>query len=257
MFTRHQRILFQGDSITDAGRERSSADPNDAAGLGRGYPFLIMNRLLADYPELELSAWNRGISGNRVPDLHARWLEDCIELQPDVLSILIGVNDIWHKLEGRYAGTVEEYRTGYRELLTRTRSALPRVRLLLCEPFVLRCGVVTQHWFPEFDQRRAVAAELARAFDATFVPFQAVLDGAVSSGTKPEYWARDGVHPTPAGHQRLADAWLQSARSGGAAQASHSSGSASAAEALRHIESTAATAPTATSARVGVSAPQR
>ena len=154
-------VLFQGDSITDAGRDRRRSGPNDWAGLGRGYPCLIAGALLADHPEARLRVYSRGISGNKVPDLAARWQEDAIDLKPTILSILVGVNDIWHKLNGRYQGTVEDYRTGYRELLAGTLKELPGVRIVVCEPFVLRCGAVHDGWFPEFDQRRAVARKLA------------------------------------------------------------------------------------------------
>ena len=208
MTRRASTVLFQGDSITDAGRDRGGRQPNDAPAMGRGYAYLAMCRLLADRPEDELAVHNRGISGNRVPDLRARWDADCVALQPDVLSILIGVNDIWHKMEGRSSGTVAEYESGYAELLEYTRRALPRTALLLCEPFALRCGAVTERWFPEFDERRAVAARLAQRSGAVFVPFQSVFDRAIQAGSAPQYWAADGVHPTPQGHQLMADAWL-------------------------------------------------
>jgi lysophospholipase L1-like esterase len=204
-------VLFQGDSITDTGRERSSTAANDPAGMGRGYAFLAMCRLLAERPTAGLSVYNRGISGDRVPDLTARWENDCLALAPDVLGILIGVNDIWHKLGGRYDGSVADYEQGFAQLLAQTRRALPRTHLVIGEPFVLRCGAVTERWFPEFDQRRAAAARVAREAGATFVPFQAIFDRAVGSGSSPEWWAADGVHPTPAGHQLMADAWLDAA----------------------------------------------
>jgi lysophospholipase L1-like esterase len=205
-------ILFQGDSITDAGRDRGSRQRNDPVAMGRGYAYLAMCRLLADRPGSGLCVYNRGISGNRVPDLSARWSDDCVALQPDVLSILIGVNDLWHKMEGRSSGTVAEYESGYAELLEQTRRALPKTALVLCEPFALRCGAVTERWFPEFDERRAVAARLAQRSGAAFVPFQDIFERAVLAGAPPEYWAADGVHPTPQGHQLMADAWLAAVR---------------------------------------------
>lgn len=201
-------VLFQGDSITDAGRDRKSGDPNSSSGLGRGYPCLLGGALLADYPEAQLSVYNRGISGNKVSDLAARWQEDTIALKPGILSILIGVNDIWHKLAGRYNGTVEDYENGYRALLKQTRTELPDTRVIVCEPFVLRCGAVNESWFPEFDQRRAVAKKLAGEFGLTFVPFQWMFDEAVKCA-KPEYWAADGVHPTLAGHSLMAATWRE------------------------------------------------
>jgi lysophospholipase L1-like esterase len=201
-------VLFQGDSITDAGRDRKQNGPNNGAGLGRGYPCLLAGMLLADHPAAQLNVYNRGISGNKVPDLAKRWQEDAVALKPNVLSILIGVNDIWHKLGGRYDGTVGDYETGFRELLARTLKEIPGVRVIVCEPFVLRCGAVTEAWFPEFDQRRAVAKKLAAEMELCFVPFQSMFDEAVKHAP-PEYWAGDGVHPTLAGHALMAKTWRE------------------------------------------------
>ena len=204
-------VLFQGDSITDAGRNRGAEGrANDAGMLGRGYPHHIAAHGLSKFPELDLKIYNRGISGNKVPDLAARWDKDCLELKPALLSILIGVNDIWHKLNGNYDGGVDEYEKGYTALLERTRTALPDIRIVVCEPFVLRCGAVNEKWFPEFDERRAAAKRVAEAAGAKFVPFQSTFDDAVAAGSKPEYWARDGVHPSVAGHGLMAKTWMQS-----------------------------------------------
>jgi lysophospholipase L1-like esterase len=203
-------VLFQGDSITDAGRNRKSTGPNNSAGLGSGYPLLLAGALLADHPKAKLQIYNRGISGNKVPDLANRWQEDTLALKPKILSILIGVNDIWHKLGGRYSGTVEDYETGYRSLVEKTLVALPGIRIVICEPFVLRCGAVTDQWFPEFDQRRAAAKRVADALQLTFVPFQSMFDAAAKDAP-PEYWAGDGVHPTLAGHALMAKTWRAAA----------------------------------------------
>ncbi|HUT25124.1 MAG TPA: GDSL-type esterase/lipase family protein [Sumerlaeia bacterium] len=108
MIEKNDVILFQGDSITDAGRSREeSGSPNNVGGMGRGYAALIAWQLLAERAGEGLKCYNRGVSGNKVPQLAARWQEDCIVLKPNVLSILIGVNDIWHKLGGNYDGTLE------------------------------------------------------------------------------------------------------------------------------------------------------
>src|SRR6266540_1088223 len=182
-------ILFQGDSITDCGRNRESADPHAA----RGFKF-----------------YNRGISGNKVPDLQQRWTTDAIDLKPDVLSILIGVNDFWHKLDHGYNGTVQDYEQQYAALLQTTRDALPHVHLIVLEPFVLRAGAVDARWFPEFDQRRAAAARVAARARATFVPLQTIFNQRARTAP-PEYWAADGVHPTPAGHAVIAEQWRRAA----------------------------------------------
>lgn len=201
-------ILFQGDSITDVRRNKDQQAPNNLAGLGNGYPAMATTALLGEHPSLRLKCFNRGISGNKVPDLASRWQSDCIDMEPDVLSILIGVNDIWHKLGGRYDGTVETYEEGFAELLATTRQSLPEVTLVICDPFVLRCGAVNDTWFPEFDLRRAAAKRVSDDAGAIWVPFQQMFDDALSEETPPNYWAGDGVHPTFAGHALMARTWL-------------------------------------------------
>lgn len=202
-------ILFQGDSITDAGRNRrSQGRANDAAALGRGYAFLAACQLLAENPDVQLQIYNRGISGNKVFQLADRWDQDCLELKPDIVSILIGVNDIWHGLNGNYDGTVDTYAQDYRALVDQTKKALPEVELVICEPFVLRCGAVNDSWFPEFDRYRAVARDIATEAQALFVPFQSMFDIAVEHAP-PTHWAGDGVHPSMAGSYLMAQAWLK------------------------------------------------
>jgi lysophospholipase L1-like esterase len=201
-------ILFQGDSITDAGRKKDDPKVNDLASLGGGYAFLAAAELLVDHPDGDLKIYNRGISGNKVHQLAERWQQDCIDLKPNVLSVLIGVNDIWHGLNGQYDGTVETYRDDYRKLLERTKQELPEVKLVVCEPFVLRCGAVTDKWFPEFDKYRAAAKEIANEFATVWVPFQTMFDEAVKLAP-PEHWAGDGVHPSPAGNALMAYTWMK------------------------------------------------
>ena len=188
-------VLFQGDSITDAGRDRGQGGANNPRGLGRGYAMLIAAGLLRDHAAAEIKVFNRGISGNKVPDLAARWQAECYDLKPSVLSNLIGVNDIWHKLHGRYDGTVADYQSGFEALLKETRERLPETRIVVCEPFVLRCGAVNDSWFPEFDHRRAECADVAQSMSLDFVPFQAMFDSASERSAARE-WASDGVHPT-------------------------------------------------------------
>lgn len=204
-----ETILFQGDSITDAGRSREQADlPNDQRALGSGYAWLAGAELLVDHPTESLKVFNRGISGNKVFQLAERWQADCLDLKPTLLSILIGVNDIWHTLNGNYKGTVEIYERDYCALLERTRKVLPKVKLVICEPFVLRCGAVTDKWFPEFDSYRAAARRVASAHRAVFIPFQTMFDEAVKYAP-PAHWAADGVHPTSAGASLMAYNWLR------------------------------------------------
>jgi lysophospholipase L1-like esterase len=203
-------VLFQGDSITDAGRKKGDDAPNEQAALGAGYAWLAGAELLVGRPEDELKIYNRGISGNKVFQLAERWQADCLDLKPQVLSILIGVNDLWHTLDGKYDGTVDKYEKDYRALLQRTRQALPKVKLVVCEPFVLRCGAVNDRWFPEFNKYRAAAKRVAESFRATFIAFQTMFDEAVKYGP-PAHWAGDGVHPTGAGASLMAYNWLRAA----------------------------------------------
>jgi lysophospholipase L1-like esterase len=203
-------IVFQGDSITDCGRNRSAQEPNLPAALGAGYPFLVSAAALADRPQAGLRFYNRGVSGDKVADLAARWNADALDLKPDILSILIGVNDFWHRLLRGYAGTVRDYEDGYTALLETTRRALPKVRLIVLEPFVLRTGVVDDRWFPELDERRAAASRVARRAGARFVPLQSLFDD-LSRRASPAYWAGDGVHPTAAGHAVIAERWRKAA----------------------------------------------
>jgi lysophospholipase L1-like esterase len=202
-------ILFQGDSITDAGRDKArEGNANDSNALGKGYVYLIAAQLLADRPGDNLKIYNRGISGNKVFQLAERWDKDCLQLKPDVFSILIGVNDIWHTLNGNYDGTVDKYEADYRALLSRTLRELPDLKVVVCEPFVLRCGAVNEKWFPEFDRYRAVAKKISRASNALFVPFQSMFDKA-SKLAPASHWAADGVHPTMAGASLMARMWLK------------------------------------------------
>jgi lysophospholipase L1-like esterase len=204
-----QVILFQGDSITDAGRKREDTGFNSAPALGNGYALLTAATLLRKYASLNLKIFNKGISGNKVYQLAERWDSDCLEIKPDVLSILIGVNDIWHKLNGNYNGTVDIYRNDYTALLERTVKALPGIKLIICEPFAVQ-GVkaVDEKWYPEFYEYQKAAKEIALKFGAVFIPFQSVFDEAQKNAPG-SYWTGDGVHPSLAGAQLMAKAWLK------------------------------------------------
>ena len=201
-------ILLQGDSITDAGRDKGNQVPNNNKALGTGYAFLAAANLLNTHASKQLTIYNRGISGNKVYQLAERWDADCLELKPNVLSILIGVNDFWHKFDGKYDGTVKVYSDDYRKLLDRTLAALPGVKLVIGEPFAVNhVKAVTDEWYPEFDGYRAAAKEIATEYGAAFIPYQRVFDEAIKIAA-PSYWTGDGVHPSLAGAQLMAEAWL-------------------------------------------------
>ena len=205
-------ILFQGDSITDAGRERMKQHANSSNSFGSGYAFLAASSILKENPEKDYSIFNRGISGNKVFQLADRWQRDCFDLNPSVLSILIGVNDFWHTLDGNYDGTAEKYEQDYRQLLTLTKKMVPDVQLIIGEPFaILGCTAVTDKWFPTFDVYRAAAKKLSEEFDTVFIPYQTIFTEATLI-TPANYWTIDGVHPTMAGCALMAEAWLKAVK---------------------------------------------
>lgn len=195
IFGNGNTILFQGDSITDAGREKVKELPNNAGSFGQGYAFLAASALLKTLPGKNLTIYNRGISGNKVYQLAERWQKDCLDLKPDVLSILIGVNDYWHKRNGQYNGTVEVYEKDYRKLLQATKDKLPNIKLVICEPFyVLNTSAVDGTWSAPMKEYQEAAKQIAHDFNTLWVPFQQVFDEAVKHAPA-TYWTGDGVHP--------------------------------------------------------------
>lgn len=199
---RNALILFQGDSITDAGRNRE-----DPGHLGSGYPLLIAGWVRACYPELNITFLNRGISGNGVADLKARWQEDCLDLKPDLVSILIGINDCWRRYDSNRPMPVEDFAGYYREILEQTKKTLDAA-IVLCEPFLLPVMEGQERWREDLDPKIQVIRELAREFQALLIPYDGIF-ALASTRQKPAYWLYDGVHPTEAGHALIAREWLR------------------------------------------------
>ncbi len=200
-------MLFQGDSITDGARGRSD-DPNHI--LGHGYVFLIAADLGMTLAEHQPRIMNRGVSGDRASDLYARWNEDALALQPDLISILIGVNDVWAAMNGDPRGATDRFARSLRHVLEETAEKLPDTGLVLVEPFVLPTGAPASDW-ARWQERIAACQqsvrELARTFGAIHVPTQQRFDEACGQA-EAAYWLWDGVHPTAAGHGLLSRAWL-------------------------------------------------
>ena len=203
-------ILFQGDSITDCGRKKESVTCNNIDQLGFGYTLFTATSLLAKHAEKQPKIYNRGISGNKVFQLRERWEIDALSFIPDVISILIGVNDYWHTLSGGYKGTVQIYENDLRNLLKYTLDKLPKVQLVLCEPFALSGGSAINDvaWFPMFNDYRTSLKKLANEFDAVFVPYQSAFDEAMKVAPA-TYWSTDGVHPDLPGRQLMAEVWIK------------------------------------------------
>ncbi len=208
-FSEGDVVLLQGDSITDAGRDKKNELANNAWSFGMGYANHIGSWLLEAMPEKDLRIYNRGISGNKVNQLDERWDKDCLDLKPNVLSILIGVNDYWHFRNGKYEGTPEIYENDFRKLLKRTMDALPDLKLMICQPFILTgTSAVDESWVEPFSAYQTSAKKISDEFGATWVPFQDAFNRAVEVAD-PTYWAADGVHPSMAGAQLMANTWLE------------------------------------------------
>ncbi len=203
-------ILFQGDSVTDCARDRQGGD-----NLGNGYPRLIEASLGYDCPGA-YRFLNRGVSGDRILDVYARIVRDILYLRPDCMSLLIGVNDIWHGLDGNNGTGTARFEKVYDILLDEVRTALPDLRLMLLEPFVLH-GTATDDRpdrpdrFAVFDggvrELSSIVRRLAEQYGAVFVPLQEKFDAAAKAAP-PAYWLYDGVHPTAKGHELIKRAWL-------------------------------------------------
>ncbi len=205
------KILFQGDSITDS--NRSKDENNQEIFQGCGYPVLVAAELGEKFPEKYIFQ-NRGISGNRVVDLLARVKKDLINLEPDVVSILIGVNDVWHEINYQNGLSEQLFEKVYDLLLSEIKEQLPNSKIMILEPFVLPGRATAEHW-DEFEKevkiRASVAYKIAEKYNTKFIPLQEKFDNACKNAPA-EYWLFDGVHPTTAGHKIIADAWLEAFR---------------------------------------------
>jgi len=205
-------ILFQGDSITDCGR-----DKNNINSLGNGYCNMVGAALGAEYP-YDFKFYNMGINGNRIVDIYARIKCDIINLKPDYMSILIGINDCWHEYTRQNGVDAEKFEMIYGLLIEEIRAALPDLKIIILEPFVLPgSATVTdeehpgrwEHFKNECTKRRWAAKKIAEKYNLTFVPLQDIFTKVNADAPKMGYWLADGVHPTPAGHELIKREWLK------------------------------------------------
>lgn len=200
-------ILFQGDSITDCGR---------GEGLGIGYPLLVTAKLGFENPN-EYNFINRGISGNRIVDVYARIKKDIINLKPDYMSILIGVNDVWHEFGVENGVDAEKFEKIYSMLIEEIKEALPNIKIIIFEPFCLKaCATDNTEEYPdkwntfnaEVKKRAEKAKKVAEKYNLKFITLQDKFDELVKSAEN-TYWLRDGVHPTAMGHELIKREWLK------------------------------------------------
>lgn len=202
-------FLFQGDSITNGNRGRNN-DPNHI--MGHGYAFAVASRVGADFPASGFTFYNRGISGNTIPDLQKRWQPDTLDLNPDVLSILVGINDVGALVDQRPGNnSLEEFERAYRKLLEQSRKLNPNLLIVLGLPFVYAVGKRKTNWETWQNgtyERAKLVKKLARDFDAVLVDYPAVFDRAINTAPA-EYWVWDGIHPTVFGHELMAREWIK------------------------------------------------
>lgn len=195
-------FLFQGDSITDADRRRE-----DINNFGYGYPNLVAAKYMSEFPN-EFKFINKGISGNRIVDLYARIKIDLINLKPDYLSILIGINDVWHELASENGVANEKFRKILSMLIEEVKEELPEIKIIMIEPFVLKGPATEENWTEfrnETELRAKTVKEVSEKYNLSFVPLQDKFD-ELSKNTETTYWLADGVHPTAAGHGVIAKA---------------------------------------------------
>ena len=200
------RILFQGDSITDSGRAR-----NKDSDLGTGYPMLIKASLGMDHPQ-KYEFFNRGVGGDRIPDLYARMKADILHLKPDVLSILIGVNDVWHELAPIPNGVdANKFFMIYSLLIEEIKMVLPQIKIMILEPFALPGSGTNEQWeyfIEEIQKRAAMSKKVAETYGLMYVELQAGLNALTEKAPASE-WLADGVHPTPMGHEYIKRQWCR------------------------------------------------
>ena len=201
------KILFFGDSITDANRNREG--DFSLGNYGLGFVRSVAGTLMCEAAD-RYEIFNRGIGGNRVVDLYARVKIDCWNLKPDVLNILIGVNDVWHELAAQNGVELDRFEKVYQTMLKETKERLPNTTIILCEPFILK-GKVTEEKYDEFLAVREyakVVKKLAEEFDCYFIPLQEKID-AFAEKYGVEACLSDGVHPAIGGAQLIANEWLK------------------------------------------------
>lgn len=219
------RILFIGDSVTDGNwggggakqsSERNQWDMNHI--YGHGFMFLCAAHYMSQYPEREYEFFNRGISGNTLYDLEKRWKEDVINMHPDVLSILVGINDVHRYLHGdkKEPFDFEAWELKYRELLDNARAGNPKMEIVIASPFVAHTGSMQKdanfNTYNEMVHRCiSIVTKIAHDYHAVYLPYQSLFDQLLQEHptTQSGYWIWDGIHPTAAGHQRMADMWIQ------------------------------------------------
>ena len=198
----NSKILFQGDSITDSDRNYKNFDS-----LGTGYVMIASTWFSAKFPERKVTFLNRGVSGNRVQDLKNRWQKDCLDLKPNVVSILIGVNDTLGRYFWNSPTSMEEFENDYRIILQQTNDYLG-AKIVLIEPFMLSVAKNQFGLGDDLENRVEITRKLSKEFGTYLVPLNRVFEDAEKI-REPSFWSADGVHPNLVGHALIAQNWLK------------------------------------------------
>lgn len=197
-------ILFQGDSITDCSRNKLKRTD-----LGNGYVNLIYHFLQTHHNNLNINCINKGIYGNRTIDLKFRWRLDTLRINPDVLSLLAGINDTWRKYDFNLATSTEKFEENYRYLLESSLEKNPNLRIILLSPFLLPHTDHQLLWFEDLNPKIQVVENLAKEYHTLYIPLQEIFNESLTPEKDVHYWTVDGVHPTPEGHMLIAKEWLK------------------------------------------------
>ena len=207
MFEDGQVVLFQGDSVTDCGRNYS-----DMASLGGGYPEMVAQKYQLLFPGSKVTFINKGISGNRVKNLLTRYEEDFKAIKPDFLSILIGINDTWRRYDNNDPTSTESFEETYRELLTRIKTDMPSCKILIIEPFLLNTDPAKAVWREDLDPKIHAVRKLAKEFADYYIPMDGIFAKAEVEMFTCRQITEDGVHPTRTGHSIIAEEYLNALR---------------------------------------------
>ena len=196
-------VLFQGDSVTDWYRERDT-ECKTIENMGQGYPRLF--KLIYDtlFPGNKVNFVNRGVSGDRIKNLLERYDEDFKSLNPDFISVMIGINDTWHGIWDNTNTTVEQFKKSYRELLEKIKKDMPNAKIMILEQFAFTDHPDRLGWDKDLDKKRAVTRELAAEFADYFIPIYDIMNEAKKENFTMRELSEDGVHPVSIGHSLIA-----------------------------------------------------
>ncbi|MDR3304145.1 MAG: SGNH/GDSL hydrolase family protein [Treponema sp.] len=204
IFSNGTVVLFQGDSITDCGRDRQ-----EARHLGFGYAAVIARLYDELFPGHGVTFLNRGVSGDRSAEMLRRYDTDVVALKPDLVSILIGINDTWRRYDSNDPTSAESFERNFRAMLQNIKRDLPAARIVIIEPFLLNTMADKQAWREDLDPKIEAVRRLAREFADVFIPMDGIFVAHMVAGLKDADITEDGVHPTPVGHAIIAQTWLQ------------------------------------------------